>query len=190
MADYPNRFVVLGFACADDVWGLKISPPRPLLLEVAAVKAEMGAITGHFSCFIAPGECDARDINIGMCNPGAYGITEDHLIGAPSFKEVARRVCEFARGCAPIAMPDIFGTAKIFAEDAAKYNFGFDLPLLHFGELFPLRKFLPEKPSSMEEVFEKYNIFLLDKSLMPSVRCDLLTWALCYARLALALADI
>ena len=188
MIDRNETYAILGFACADDIRGLKEKPEKPYLVEVAAVKIEKRKIVSHFSSFIAIGGYDAHDICIDTPNIEAYGVMEEHLIGAPPFEVVAKRVCAYAAGCVPVVIPNFFDTMKIFLEGAKKYGLSFDRSVRQFGEVFPSRKEFKEG-TSMSEVFSEYEIFLLDESLCSNVRRDLLTWTLSYARLALALMD-
>lgn len=186
MIKRDESFVILGFACADNIRGIKEKLEAPKLLEVAAVKIERGEIDSHFSSFIAIDGYDAHDIFIDIPNIEAYGVMEEHLIGAPSMEEVAKEVCTFANGCAPVAIPSCLGTAGIFAEHAKRYGLAFDRPVRQFGEVFPIRREFKDG-TPMTEVFSAYEIFLMDDSFCPNVRRDLLTWTLSYARLALAL---
>ncbi len=188
MIDRNESYVILGFACADDIRGLKEKPEKPYLVEVAAVKIEKRKIVSHFSSFIAIDGYDAHDIEFDPCNPEAYGVQEDHLIGALSFEDVAKRVCAFAEGGVPVVIPNFFDTAGIFAEHAKKCGLSFVHPVRQFGKTFPIRReFKDGTPTT--EIFSEYEIFLLDKDIMMNTRDDLLTWTLAYARLALALMD-
>lgn len=188
MIDRNESYVILGFACADDIRGLKEKPDTPYLVEVAAAKIENRKIVSHFSSFIAVDGYDAHDICIDTPNMEAYGVMEDHLIGAPPFEEAAKRVCAFAEGCVPVAIPNFFDTAGIFSERAKKYGLSFDRPVRQFRKTFPIRKEFKDGTSTTE-IFSEYEIFLLDKDIMMNTRDDLLTWTLSYARLALALMD-
>ena len=188
MIHQDETYVFLNFACAEYIRGLREKPQAPFLVEVAAAKIENGKIVSHFSSFIAIDGYDAHDILFDGPNVESFGVTEDHLVGAPSFEEVAKRVCAYAQGCIPVALPRFSDTAGMFLERAKQYGLAFDRPVREFQEVFPIRREFKED-TPLPEIFSAYDIFLLDEELMPNARRDLLTWTLAYARLALALMD-
>ncbi len=189
MIDKNEKYVIIGFACADEIRGIKEKIDKPKLIEVAAVKVEDRQITSHFSSFIALEGYDAHDICIDYGNPESYGVTEDHLVGAPEFKEVAKRVCEFSKGYVPVAMPSFFDTIKIFLGAAQKCGLSFDRPVKYFPAVFPIKKNFGKEVTSIEQIFTEYDIFLLDDDTLQVARHDILTYTLAYARLALALMN-
>lgn len=74
----------------------------PAIIEMAAVKIENGKIVDHYSTFVGIDGCNANDLKFEEESPELYGITAEHLIGAPSFYDASVRLFEFIRGCALI----------------------------------------------------------------------------------------
>lgn len=189
MIDKNEKYVIIGFACADDIRGIKEELREPKLIEVAAVKVENRKIVSHFSSFIALEGYDAHDVCIDYGNAESYGVKEDHLVGAPEFKEVAKRVCEFSKGYVPVAMPSFFDTIKIFLGAAQKRGLSFDRPVRYYPEVFPIKKNFGKEVTAIEQIFTEYDIFLLNDDTLQVTRHDILTYTLAYARLALALMN-
>lgn len=71
----------------------------PAIIEIAAVKIKDGKIIEHFSSFVGIDGFDERDLEFEDDSPELDGITAEHLIGAPSIYNVAKRLFEFTRDC-------------------------------------------------------------------------------------------
>ncbi len=100
MSDLSNKsFAVLTFATVNDIIDTankrSVHMQRDAIVEVAAVKIENGEIGGHFHSFIAIDGLDAKNIEFGNFNFGSYNLNEAHLIGAPEFKDVVKRLHGF-----------------------------------------------------------------------------------------------
>ena len=98
-----NKFVIIDFLSIEfsldgimrksDEKGLEVSASE--LVQVAAVKVENGKIVKNFTTFIAPDWIDVDNI-CSHWEPDNFGITLDHLKGAPDAQSVIKQLISFA----------------------------------------------------------------------------------------------
>lgn len=107
MLDFKDKtYVVLEFVTIDGYFcGMQnkrhkaeVHLSYPAVIEVAAVKIKDGRIIEHFSTFVGIDGCDNLDLKFEEDGPMFDGITAEHLIGAPSFFDVAERLFGHIRG--------------------------------------------------------------------------------------------
>lgn len=215
MLDLKNTsYVVLGFACADNIFDLNTKKHLHFaydnFLEVAAVKVEKGKITSHFSSFIAPEDYNLEDVEIdGFFD--TLGVTAAHLVGAPKFDRVAEKVFDFAKECVLVETPNgSYNALEHFIKKAGGLGFVFNNPVICIGNVIQaynlkqsvenygrfedvsvahLALLLNCNAATWEDVFSEYNVFTLDEDLTHYVRKDLLTVTIAYAQLLAALLN-
>lgn len=213
MIDFKNtKYVVLGFACADNIHDLNTKKrlwfAYDNFLEVAAVKVEKGEITSHFSSFIAPENYKAQDVEIdGFFD--TLGVTDAHLVGAPKFDRVADKVFDFAKECVLVETPNgSYNALENFIKKAYGEGLIFNNPVIRIGNMLQaynlqrsverhgrfedmsvaqLALLLHGKAATWEDVFSEHDIFTLDEDISHYVRKDLLTVTIAYAQLLTAL---
>ena len=111
-----DKFVVVDILSTDFMFevkrksdGREVKFSDEALVEIAAVKIENGRIVGHFSTFIDIDGLDLDDI-CGDWEPDHFGITPDHLKGAPDLESVDQKLRRFAMGC--IIIPDTINSQE------------------------------------------------------------------------------
>lgn len=111
MFDFKDEtYVVLEFVTIDGYWGgmqtkknnFEVQSSYPIVIEVGAVKIRGEKIVEHYSTFVGIDGCDEHDLKLDEDSPEFNGITAEHLIGAPSFFDVANYLFEYIRGCTVI----------------------------------------------------------------------------------------
>ena len=105
-----KTYVVLEFVTIDGYFSamqtkkhkFEVHLSYPAVIEVAAAKIKDGKIIEHYSTFVGIDGCDAHDLKLEEESPELDGITAEHLIGAPSFFDVADHLFNFIKGCTVI----------------------------------------------------------------------------------------
>lgn len=213
-------FAVLNFGVATEFYDLKsdkiVELQQPAIVEVVAIKVRNEAICGHFHSFVAIEGYDAFDIEFQDGNITAYNLKAEHLIGAPSFDEVANNLKQYIGNDALIvnsltATP--LNPFYIFKKCAKKCGYRFDNQAYALGDILSasrvqqeladngakfenlntlqIAKILSENKSTWAEVFCDYNIVFNPQSddYCDKDRNDTLSWAIAFAKLFIALID-
>ncbi|MCM1224109.1 MAG: hypothetical protein NC548_57620 [Lachnospiraceae bacterium] len=183
--------------------------------EVAAVKIEKGQIAKHFSSFIALENYDMQGLEFTDLNFNLNGIGAEHLIGAPSLREVAEKIKAFVGEDTVIVKGD--GERKshpyrIFMDGAKRCGVEFENPTVDIDRIYDamrLRNLLDDEGKKFEDatpieiartlapVYDNWtDIFLYnDVYFDPSdgaymrARNDLLSWALAFAKFFIKIVD-
>lgn len=215
MAKEKKTYVVLEFAgifCYYDKTK-KYAIGGEKVVEVAAVKIEEGKISSYYHSFIAIDNCDPHNIALGDVPRPAYHLQAAHLIGAPSFKKVAKTLFEYVDGATLILHPTFYTETlfSTFKEKAKEYGIIFNNVTIDIKNVFTaakqisaatdlqigsdncdaltLAQFIPSPKFVWADVFKEYGIiFDVDsKERKNAGRDDPLSWALAFARLVVAI---
>lgn len=220
MYDLKNQtFVVLGFSTIDELDDCKrghVRLQKPAVVEIAAVKIEKGKIKGHYHSFIAIDGYNAFNIDFGDSNFWAYNLNAEHLIGAPSFKDVAERLRSFCGESTLIVNPItsiMYNPFTVFKDYAESFGYFFNNPTLNLNNVLTAARLQSavkesgirfENASTLQiaqmlacdrltwpEIFADYDIYFNPDSddYFDKGRNDPLSWALAFARLFIALAN-
>ena len=221
MYDLDHKtYVVLHFAAVDDFHdrskNIHVHLNREEIIEVAAVKIKEGEIQGHFHSFIAIDGYDAHDLDFEDNRVSAYYAEAEHLIGAPSFIEVAERLKRYIGDSILVIRHSSFLSGSLFSvfqEKAQSRGFLLNNPTVNISNLLTaarLKNSLEESGDRFEDVslvklaqmleyrkekwadiFADYDIFFNpdSKDFLDRGRNDPLSWALAFARFFIALND-
>lgn len=218
--NYNNGFTVLLFSTVSDIRdslknkSIHLEPER--IVEVVAVKIKNGQIEKHFSSFVAIEDYDAPRFEFSEYNFNRNKLRSEHLIGAPSLKEVAKSVKAFVGDDTVILRGN--GDEQhhpycIFIEAAKKCGIIFDNEIadigliydavhlrdmledeeLKFEEATPLEiaQTLASAHDAWEEIFLFNNVdFTPSDDAWEQDRDDPLSWALAFAKLLIYLLDL
>lgn len=217
MNDFKDKtYAVLEFATIDGFYdkahATTVSPSRDVIIEVAAVRIAKGRIDGHFHSFIAIDGYDAREVEFEPHRFSAYHVDAEHLIGAPSFKEVAERLQTYLKDSVLIAAPSYFARKHFseFAEKAKSTGILFNQPVFDMGDFYAaanLKNAVRDSGQKFEdlsvlrlgqmmkdcdtwtEIFAEYDVYFDPDSDEAELRGrnDPLGWALAFAKFFVAL---
>lgn len=180
-------------------------------VEIAAVKIENGRIVGHFSTFIGIDVLDLDDISEDW-EPDHFGITSDHLKGAPDLESIAQKLRRFAMGC--IIIPDTISSQegwRKFAKKALACGYCFNNVCVNMSDIMLAKrvKCAAEKngknfneiallemanyvksTKNIAEIMADYGVYYppYDSTDRMVVRNDCLSRAIAFARLFIAMA--
>ena len=215
MEKEKTTYVVLEFAAINGYYDKtkKYAIIEENIVEVAAVKIEDDKISNYYHSFIAIDDCDPHNIALGGVHMPAYYLQAAHLIGAPSFKNVAKKLYEYVDGATLILHPTFYTETlfSTFKEKAKEYGYIFNNVAIDIKNVFTAAKqistandlqikldncdaltaaqLLPSPNFIWADVFKEYGIiFYVDsKEQKPTGRDDPLGWALAFARLVVAI---
>ena len=216
-----QSFVVLTFATVSELrdWAndIDVTLQRDAIVEIAAVKIEKGVICGHYHSFVSIDGYDARDIQFDCGNYGAYGIRAEHLIGAPSLKDVVGRVNRFISDSVLLvheASSDTHNPFTIFKDCAQSYGYCFNNPTIALKDVLAAYRLknaiqssdvnlmstsvlkaaniLAVKSETWIDILADYGIYFDPENADMSLRDrnDPLSWALIFAKLFVAIVQI
>ncbi len=136
------------FVCIDtETTGLK--PDRDRLIEVGLVRIQDGVEVDRFQTLLQPG------ISLPSIITDITGITDDDLIGAPSFEDVAEEIASFLDGALFVAHNAEFDYGFL------KYEFaraGIDLSLSRLCTVRLSRMLYPEhRRHDLSSIIERYD---------------------------------
>lgn len=215
MYDLEHRtYVVLEFAAIDGFRDKihNVGIREEEIIEIAAVKIEKGKIQGHFHSFIAIDGYDARNIDFEDFRVSCFYAGADHLIGAPSFKEVAERLKSYVKDSVLIIRPFVLfpDHFKKFKEKAQCIGIMFNNPVINIGDIqaavslknsfeesgkkfentniLELALILGKDTQTWPEIFADYDIFFnpYGDDSFDKGRNDPLSWALAFAKFFVA----
>lgn len=185
------------------------------IIEIAAVKIKRGKISEHYTNFIALDGVKTENLSDNE-EMGFYGLTLAHLIGAPSLQEAIEKFYIFARDCIILVRhkPSSYNTPfDIFQWYAKSFGYVFNNPVFGMSDLVQaakVRELFEYKEKNVDcrdvlqiaenldhtdfwpDTFADHNIFFNPNSEEPfdKGRNDPLSWALAFAQLFIAIADL
>lgn len=210
-------FAALTFATVNELRDLAnyidVTLQRDAIVEVAAVKIEKSAIQGHYHSFVGIDGYDARDIQFDCGNYGAYGVRAEHLIGAPTLKDVVERLSNFI-GDSVLLVHSVSANAHnpftVFKDSAKSYGYCFNNPTvglkdiaaayrlknavqssgadLEDASVMQMANMLVDKSENWTDILADYDIYFDPENDDMSLRDrnDPLSWALIFAKLFVA----
>lgn len=213
-----DKFVVVDILSTDFMFevkrksdGREVKFSDEALVEIAAVKIENGRIVGHFSTFIDIDGLDLDDI-CGDWEPDHFGITPDHLKGAPDLESVDQKLRRFAMGC--IIIPDTINSQegwRKFTKKALACGYCFNNVCVNMSDIILAKRVTEavegsgknfnelallemanyvKSTKNIAEIMADYNVFYppYDTTDRMVVRNDCLSRAIAFARLFIAMA--
>ena len=221
MYEFKHRvYVALDFASVsgfrDNVNRISVQSNAEEIIEVAAVKIVNGEIEGHFHSFVAIDGYDARNIEFERYRVHAYFAEAEHLIGAPSFQEVAKRLAGYVQDSVLVLRCDASFTYTdfaVFREKARSLGLLFNNATVHINELvtaailtgaversgekferlsvIEIAQMLNQNRKKWEEVFQDYGVFFEPQSedILHKDRDDPLSWALAMVQFFIVLKN-
>ena len=215
-----QSFVVLTFATVSELRDLAndidVTLQRDAIVEVAAVKIEKNAIQGHYHSFVGIDGYNSRDIQFDCGNYGAYGIRAEHLIGAPTLKEVISRLHSYIGGSTLLVQSTSLNMRNpftVFKDSAKSCGYCFNNPTIELknisaaarlqnavqssgadlreASILHTANMLAEKSETWVDIFAEYGIYFDPENDDMGLRDrnDPLSWALVFARFFIALVD-
>lgn len=187
------------------------------LIEIAAVKIKNGKISEHYTNFIGIDGLRAENLSEqGDSDMSYYGLTFAHLIGAPSLLETVKKFYDFSYDCIILVKhkSSSYNTSyDIFQRYAKSFGYIFNNPVFGMSDLVQaakVRELFEDKEKDIDyrdvlriaenldhtgfwpDTFADYNIFFNpdSKECYDKGRNDPLSWALAFARLFIAIADL
>lgn len=219
MEDFKNKsYVIMGFATIDSFYDkIKrrvVRLAKEEIIEVSAVKIEKGKIKEYFNSFVSIDGYDAHNIEFDDFRQLSYYADAEHLIGAPNFEYIAKRLFDFIEQSIIINTSfTIKETFKIFKEKAQSFGYVFNNTTLDIDDIYTAKR-LKNIIEESSERFEKLKILQLaqmlktDKNIWTEIfadndiffdpdsevdelkgRNDPLSWALAFARFFIKLHD-
>ena len=213
-----QSFVVLNFstlrAFTDNIKNDDVTLQREAIVEIAAVKIKKGKIHGHYHSFVAIDGYNAQDIEFGSSDMGAYNLNNEHLIGAPAFKEVVEKLSDYVDDSVLIVYslsPQAYNPFAIFKDCAKDCGYFFNNPAIAMTDIrnakrlqravkesgikfenaniLQIAKMLAFDYKSWSEIFLDYGIFFDPDcdDIYDRDRNDPLSWALAFAKLFIKL---
>lgn len=221
MYEFKHRvYVALDFASVcgfrDNVNRISVQSNAEEIIEVAAVKIVNGEIEGHFHSFVAIDGYDARNIEFERYRTHAYFAEAEHLIGAPSFQEVAKRLADYVQDSILVLRCDASFTYTdfaVFREKARSLGLLFNNATVHINELvtaailtgaversgkkferlsvIEIAQMLNQNRKKWEDIFQDYGVFFDPQSedILHKDRDDPLSWALAMAKFFIILKN-
>ena len=218
MGKSEKSYVVIEFAAVRDLHdkrtGGDIILDEPQITEFAAVKVTDGEIQGHLHSFVAMEGYDVKDIEFDDYRASAFYADAAHLIGAPSFRQVAEQLHAYMKNSVMVLRSDaafIRSVFDVFIAKAASVGISFDNDVINIsdiltatilkdavlcsGEKFEnlsalqLSRFFKDGRGKWTDIFGDYGIrFDPDnEDRLLRGRDDPLGWALAFAKLFVAL---
>lgn len=219
MEDFKNKsYVIMGFATIDGFYD-KIKKrvvrlAKEEIIEVSAVKIEKGKIKEYFNSFVSIDGYDAHNIEFEGFRQLSYYADALHLIGAPNFEYIAKRLFDFVGQS--IIINTVFTSNeafKIFKEKAQSFGYVFNNPTSDIDDIYTA-KILKDMIEESSEKFENLTVLQLaqkmktDKNIWTEIfadndiffdpdsevnelkgRNDPLSWALAFARFFIKIND-
>lgn len=219
MEDFKDQsYVIMGFATIDSFYDkIKrkvVRLAKEEIIEVSAVKIEKGKIKEHFNSFVSIDGYDAHDIEFDDFRINSYYADAEHLIGAPNFEYIAKRLFDFIEQSIIINTSFTIKEAfKIFKEKAQSLGYVFNNNTLDIDDIYTA-KILKDMIEESKAKFENLTILQLakkmktDKNIWTEIfadndiffdpdsdqdifkgRNDPLSWALAFARFFIKIND-
>lgn len=219
MEDFQNQsYVIMGFATIDGFYDkIKrrvVRLAKEEIIEVSAVKIKKGKIKEYFNSFVSIDGYDAHNIEFDDFRQLSYYVDAEHLIGAPSFENIAERLFDFVGQSIIInTLFTIKEAFKIFKEKAQSFGYVFNNPTLDIDDIYTA-KILKDMIEESSEKFENLTVLQLaqkmktDKNIWTEIfadndiffdpdsneddfkgRNDPLSWALAFARFFIKIND-
>ena len=219
MEDFKNKsYVIMGFATIDGFYDkIKrrvVRLAKEEIIEVSAVKIKKGKIKEYFNSFVSIEGYDAHDIEFDDFRINSYYADAVHLIGAPNFEYIAKRLFDFIGQSIIVNTSFITKEAfKIFKEKAQSLGYVFNNNTLDIDDIYTA-KILKDMIEESSEKFENLTVLQLaqkmktDKNIWTEIfadndiffdpdsneddfkgRNDPLSWALAFARFFIKLSD-
>lgn len=219
MENFKNQsYVIMGFATVDSFYDkIKkrvVSLAKEEIIEVSAVKIEKGKIKEYFNSFVSIDGYDAHDIELDDFRINSYYADAVHLIGAPNFEYIAKRLFDFIEQSIIVNTSFITKEAFIiFKEKAQSLGYVFNNNTLDIDDIYTA-KILKDMIEESGEKFENLTVLQLaqkmktDKNIWAEIfadndiffdpdsnedefkgRNDPLSWALAFARLFIKIND-
>lgn len=219
MEDFKNKsYVIMGFATIDGFYDkIKrrvVNLAKDEIIEVSAVKIENGKLKEYFNSFISIDGYDAHNIEFEGFRQLSYYADALHLIGAPNFEYIAKRLFDFIGQS--IIINTVFTSNeafKIFKEKAQSFGYVFNNSTISIDDIYTA-KILKDMIEESSEKFENLTVLQLaqkmktDKNIWTEIfadndiffdpdsevnelkgRNDPLSWALAFARLFIKIND-
>lgn len=214
-----EKYVVIEFAVIRQLWDTAkkstILLSNDEIIEIAAVKIEHGKIKGHFHSFVSKDGIDANQIDFDDIPSKSFYASAQHLIGAPSFNEVAEKIHKYTEDCTLIVRNPFAISNSPFAtfkNKAASVGIFFNNPIInisHIATATQLKNSAAKKEINLNsaDVLQIAQLLASDKCLWSDIfaeyeiyfvpdgdgneytgRNDPLSWALAFARLFIAIA--
>ena len=219
MEDFKNKsYVIMGFATIDGFYDkIKrkvVRLAKEEIIEVSAVKIKKGKIKEYFNSFVSIEGYDAHDIEFDDFRINSYYADAVHLIGAPNFEYIAKRLFDFVGQSIIInTLFTIKEAFKIFKEKAQSFGYVFNNSTLDIDDIYTA-KILKDMIEESSEKFENLTVLQLaqkmktDKNIWTEIfadndiffdpdsneddfkgRNDPLSWALAFARFFIKIND-
>ncbi len=213
-----DRFAVVDILSTDFMFevkrksdGSEVKFSDEALVEIAAVKIENGRIVENFSTFIGIDGLDLDDICEDW-DPDHFGITPDHLKGAPDCESVAQKLHWFVRDS--IIIPDTIDSQegwKKFAVKALACGYCFNNSCINMSDIMLAKRVkgavekngknfnkitllemanYVKSTKNIAEIMADYGVYYppYDSTDRMVVRNDCLSRAIAFARLFIAMA--
>lgn len=188
---------------------------REAIVEVAAVKIKGGEIAGHYHTFVAIDGYDARNLEFEDNILAGY-LNAEHLIGAPSFKEVVTKLHSYVRDSIFLVLSSSLSANNpfaVFIDSAKTLGYFFNSPTVQLGDILTARRLqsavkesgvqfenlsvlkiaqmLVSEKESWADIFADYDIFFNPDSeeFYDKGRNDPLSWALAFSKLFIKLVE-
>lgn len=219
MEDFKNKsYVIMGFATIDGFYDkIKrkvVNLAKDEIIEVSAVKIENGKLKEYFNSFISIDGYDAHNIEFEGFRQLSYYADALHLIGAPNFEYISKRLFDFIGQSIIVNTSFITKEAfKIFKEKAQSLGYVFNNNTLDIDDIYTA-KILKDMIEESSEKFENLTVLQLaqkmktDKNIWTEIfadndiffdpdsneddfkgRNDPLSWALAFASFFIKLSD-
>ena len=186
------------------------------IAEIAAVKIQNGKICEHYTNFIGLNGLNAENLSdVGGCM-SHFGITPAHLTGAPSLKEAVEKFFDFTRDCVILVRHKTFSyntPFDIFQMYARSFGYVFNNPVFGMTDIVraaKIKEMFDDKERNIAradilriaedldhtsfwtDTFADHDIFFDPdgKGASDKSRNDPLSWAIAFARLFIAIADL
>lgn len=183
-----KTYCALELAMVEEFTDLKkyklVSLDKCAVVEVAAAKIVEGKIQSHFHSYVAIDGYDAHDIEIETSAFVSYSINGMHLIGAPSFDEVIKRLREYAGDSVMLVnnnlRSDLFNPLYVLRRRAQEIGCPFDDNFIRIKDILDE----DDKERRIQDIFLDYDMhFNPNADSFSRSRNDSLSWALAYAQL-------
>lgn len=219
MEDFKNQsYVITGFATIDGFYDkIKrkvVRLAKEEIIEVSAVKIEKGKIKEYFNSFVSIDGYDAHNIEFDGFRQPSYYADAEHLIGAPNFEYIAKRLFDFIGQSVIVNTLFVIKEGfEIFKEKAQSLGYVFNNTTLDIDDIYTA-KILKDMIEESGEKFENLTVLQLaqkmktDKNIWTEIfadndiffdpdsneddfkgRNDPLSWALAFARFFIKIND-
>ena len=213
------EFTVLDRICGDLYDGAsksKLSFTFAPIVEITAVKIQSGKICEHYTNFIGLNGLNAENLSDDGGCLSHFGITPAHLTGAPSLKEAVEKFFDFTRDCVILVRhkTSSYNTPfDIFQMYARSFGYVFNNPVFGMTDIVraaKIREMFEDKERKLDhtdilriaedldhtsfwtDTFADHDIFFDPdgKGASDKSRNDPLSWAIAFARLFIAIAEL